>query len=201
VDAILPIGLQPKYNLKQDSIFPEFDYGYHPYLVDLYQEQTGINPFGLHNPANDHDWVQFRLDQLNKTVAELRDYIHSKGLSASAAVFPTPALAREMVRQEWNKWNLDSYFPMAYHNFYNKKTTWIKDVMVENKAAITSSSKIICGLYVPALKDDGDLQKAIAAALNGGADGVALFDFAAMGEEIPKVNKFLLMKKKKMIGD
>lgn len=189
VDAILPVGLQPKYGLKQDSVFPEFDYGYHPYMVDLYKVKTGINPFDLKNPATDPQWLQFRLDELNKTVWELRDYIHKHGLKATAAVFPTPAMAREMVRQEWNTWALDCYFPMVYHNFYNENCGWIKKVMIENISTLPANQKVICGLYLPALKNENDLRKAISSAIDGGADGVAFFDFRAMDEKMLELIK------------
>jgi len=184
VDAILPLGLQPKYGLNQDKVYPEFDYGYHPYLVDLYKKKTGINPFDLENPATDPDWLQFRLDVLNETVIELRDYIRGHGKTATAAVFPTPAMSREMVRQEWDKWELDCYFPMVYHNFYNEDFTWIEHVMKENKNTISKNTKVFCGLYVPALKHDNDLSQAIEAAMDGGADGIALFEYGAMNEKL-----------------
>ncbi len=146
VDAILPVGLQPKYGLVQDKIYPEFDYGYHPYLVNLYKEKTGINPLYLEHPATDPNWLQFRLDKLNETVTELKDHIHDHGKTATAAVFPTPAMSCEMVRQEWDRWDLDCYFPMVYHNFYNKDIDWIEKVMDENKSIIPETSNIFCGL-------------------------------------------------------
>jgi hypothetical protein len=73
---------------------------------------------------------------------------------------------------------------MVYHNFYNEDFTWIENVMKENKSVIPESSEVFCGLYVPALKNENDLSKAIDAALAGGADGVALFEYGAMDEEL-----------------
>ena len=186
VDAILPVGLQPKYGLVQDKVYPEFDYGYHPYMINLYKDKTRINPFELENPATDSGWLQFRLDKLNETVIELRDYIHEHGKMATAAVFPTPEMAREMVRQEWDRWELDCYFPMVYHNFYNEDFVWITTVMKENKSVIPETSDISCGLYIPALKKNQNLSKAIDAALAGGADGIALFEYGAMDEGLWK---------------
>jgi len=189
VDAILPVGLQPKYGLKQDSVFPEFDYGYHPYMVNLYKAKTGINPFDLKNPATDPEWLQFRLDELNKTVVELREHIQDHGLKATAAVFPTPAMARQMVRQEWNTWTLDCYYPMVYNNFYNENFDWVRDVMIENKSTLSAKENVICGLYVPALKNEADFRKAISSALEGGADGLAFFDFRAMDDNLFEIIK------------
>lgn len=187
VDAILPVGLQPKYGLKQDSVFPEFDYGYHPYLVQQYIDSRGINPFDLKNPATDPEWLQFRLDALNETVIELRDHVHGFGLEATAAVFPTPAMAREMVRQEWDRWKLDCYFPMVYHNFYNENTDWITQVMQENKSVIPDNEEVICGLYLPALKSPENLEAAMKAALDGGANGIAFFEFNAFSPEMLEI--------------
>jgi len=184
VDAILPLGLQPKYGLKQDRVYPEFDYGYHPYLRQQYMDKTGFDPLLMKDAGDNEDWFQFRLDALNNTVAALRDHIHQKGKMVTAAVFPTPAMSREMVRQEWDKWDLDSYFPMVYHNFYNKGTDWIKDVVMENRKCIPEGINIYCGLYLPALKNGNDLQDAMIAAAEGGADGIAFFEFRTIDEQM-----------------
>lgn len=129
VDAILPTGLQPKYGLAQDSVFPEFDYGYHPYMRKLYLDKTGIDPLYTKDAGSDSAWLYFRLNALNETVAGIRDCIRQQKLDVSAAVFPTPAMSVDMVRQQWDKWELDYYFPMVYHNFYNQDIGWIEEVM------------------------------------------------------------------------
>ena len=180
VDVILPIGLQPKYGLVQGDIMPEYDYGYHPVMRKLYKRKYGIDPGELKDPSHDSTWLWFRLHELDTTVITLRNQIKSRGLITSSAVFPTPKMSRRMVRQNWNSWNLDYYFPMVYHNFYNKPIEWIEEVVKEDKAAISSDSKLFCGIYVPSLKKNNDLTKSIKAAFNGGADGIAFFDFNAL---------------------
>ncbi|MCD4735058.1 MAG: hypothetical protein K8R53_03355, partial [Bacteroidales bacterium] len=182
VDAILPVGLQPKYGIVQDHIFPEFDYGYHPYLLNLFEEKTGTNPLSLEDPEKNEQWLQFRLDELKKTVDTLTAFIKKQNLIISAAVFPTPEISRTMVRQEWNKWNLDCYFPMVYHNFYNESFDWIKEVMKTNEASFPDSVNIYCGLYLPALKEKNDLTKAMKAAFDGGANGLSFFSFGSLTE-------------------
>jgi len=72
VDVILPIGFQPKYGLVQDHIMPEFDYGYHPYMQKLFKENVGIDLENIEDPGNDKQWIQFRLNELNKTVYGLK---------------------------------------------------------------------------------------------------------------------------------
>ena len=182
VDAILPEKLQPQYNLVQKDVLPQFDYGYHPYMRKIYKKRYGIDPIQLKDPLHDTSWFNFRLKVLDTTVRMLRDSIKHAGLMVSAAVFPTPDISRKMVRQDWDQWELDYYFPMVYHNFYGKGYHWIKKVVEEDKKAAGSGSKIFCGLYVPALKKDNTLSKAIRAAMNGGADGVAFFDLDALNE-------------------
>ncbi len=184
VDVILPVGLQPKYDLVQDHIMPEFDYGYHPYMCNLYSKVHGIDPMELDDPGNDEQWLQFRLNELNKTVFRLRDHVKNKNMNITAAVFPTPQMSAEMVRQDWGKWELDCYFPMVYHNFYNEPVEWIRDVITEDRAVVGDKSKIYCGLYLPVLKDGNDLSKAIKAAMDGGADGVSFFSYGSLSDDL-----------------
>jgi uncharacterized lipoprotein YddW (UPF0748 family) len=182
VDVILPVGLWEKYGLVQDHIMPEYHYGYHPYMRGLFEEAYGYDPLEKGNPSSDSLWYVFRLNELNKTVIGLRDQVRYADLNITAAVFPTPEMSKTMVRQDWGNWGLDYFFPMVYHNFYNEDINWIREVMNENRAAVSTDSKIFCGLYLPALKDGNDLTRAINAALEGGADGVAFFDLNSLTE-------------------
>lgn len=192
VDVILPVGLWDKYDLVQDHIMPEYDYGYHPYMRKLFREKYGMDPFELENVESDSVWLKFRMDELNKTVIELRDFVNSRGMDITAAVFPTPEMSREMVRQDWDQWGLDCYFPMVYHNFYNEDIDWIRKVVSQNKAELKHNEKVFCGLYLPALQKEDDLTKAMQAAFDGGANGIAFFDLHALTEsqkiQIRKLN-------------
>lgn len=183
VDAILPSGLQPKYGIIQDRVYPEYDYGYHPYMRALYKEKTGMDPLELDDPQTNETWLRFRLDKLNETVAGIRDTVREQGLDISSAVFPTPEMARNMVRQEWDRWDLDYYFPMVYFNFYEKDVSWIEEVMAENREAIAGHIRIFCGLYLPALREGDILTEAMEAAMNGGADGIAFFSLNALTQD------------------
>jgi len=44
----------------------------------------------------------------------------------TAAVFLSPEMSRQMVRQDWSNWKLDIALPMLYHNFYRQNLEWIK---------------------------------------------------------------------------
>ncbi len=191
VDVILPIGLQPKYGLVQDRIMPEFDYGYHPYMRGLFAEEYGIDPLKLDNPGYDSIWIDFRLKQLNQTVEEVRQYVKDNNGKITAAVFPTPEMSADMVRQDWKNWKLDCYFPMVYHNFYNEDINWITTVINTGKESVGGNSRIFCGLYLPALSKENDLELAIKAAYNGGADGVSFFSYGGLNQKtISQIKKF-----------
>jgi uncharacterized lipoprotein YddW (UPF0748 family) len=118
-DAILPSGLWSKYGIVQDRVYPPYDYGYTEYSRRAFRAKTGIDPIDLKDPEGNAAWLQFRLD----TVVELvNDYLapaaRAGGKRISAAAFPGPSLARTMVRQDWGRFDLDAYFPMLYHTFY-----------------------------------------------------------------------------------
>lgn len=191
VDAILPIGLQPKYGLQQDSVFAKFDYGYHPIMLKKFQDKYGYNPTSKKDFMKDSLWINFRLETLNHFVDELTKYVHKHGKSISVAVFPSPKMSKTMVRQDWGNWNLDAYFPMIYHNFYNKKPHWIGEIMKQNRKA-HPEAKIYCGVYLPALRNEKELQSALEAALLNGANGISFFDFNALNpQQMVFIKKFI----------
>ena len=183
VDVILPEAIQPKYNIVQDHEFPEYDYGYHPYMRKLYKEKYGIDPMEIEDPENDEQWKQFRYDELNKTVNELGEIIKEKNMMWSAAVFPSPEIARTLIRQDWDKWNLDYAFPMVYNNFYNEDIDWIEKIIQTDVAALSENQKVFCGLYLPALKKSNEISKAVDASFKGGASGIAFFDYRAISDK------------------
>ena len=37
--------------------------------------------------------------------------------------------AKWMVRQEWNKWNIDAFFPMNYNDFYLEDASWLAPIV------------------------------------------------------------------------
>ena len=169
VDAILPSGLQPTYNLIQDSIMPQFDYGYHPVMVELFKDQHNLYLVENSDLATDSLWLSFRMNELNRTVELLRKEVKAQDLSITAAVFPTPEMSRRMVMRDWDSWKLDAYFPMIYSNFYEKPVAWIREAMEENKR-ILPATPVICGLYLPALQKHDQFTRAVYAAIAGGAD-------------------------------
>ena len=83
-------------------------------------------------------------------------------------------------------------------NLYNEDIDWIREVMEENKLTIPSDSMLFCGLFLSALKNENDLSRAMMAAFEGGADGIAFFDLNALTEiqkeEIKKLSQTMIIR-------
>ena len=66
---------------------------------------------------------------------------------------------------------------MTCHNFYDCDIAWIQLAVQEGIAVLPVHRPLYAGLYSPALQDQLEYDQAVAAALEGGAHGVALFGF------------------------
>lgn len=184
VDQILPTTLWAQYGIVQDREYAEWDYGYHPEMLKAFAKKHGYDPSKLEDPAQDSLWLQFRLDQVTEVAQMVGKIAHKHGMSISASPFPTPSMARRMVRQDWGQWTLDAAFPMIYQGFYNGDSTWIANCVRECVAA-KPETLICCGLHVPDFYGAGrdgklSLTQAMQAAFAGGARGIAFFTYDAM---------------------
>lgn len=97
---------------------------------------------------------------------------------ASAAVFPN----WQSVRQQWRKWNLDAYFPMLYHNFYNEDIDWVRQRLEVEIADLKNPVPVYGGLFIPSLTPD-ELGKAIEKVKQTKAEGFSLFSFGDIKDE------------------
>ena len=182
-DIFLPIGLLPKYNLKQDIELPEFDFCYCDVCVSEFEKEHHKNPRDFTNPAIDMEWKQFRLNKVKAVVDDAYEIAHKYGKKLTAAVFPYPEMADHMVRQRWDKWNVDMVFPMIYNNFYNEELDWIGYATKQGVKDLEGKNvKLLTGLYVPEMSGQ-DLFNAVEFAKRNGAKGVSLFDGPAITDE------------------
>jgi len=102
----------------------------------------------------------------------IAEIVHSHGKVMAASPFPTPKMAKKMVRQDWGKWNLDIVFPMVYHNFYTGDISFISDCSLENARDKNPMTTLYCGMTAtngPLMFDCMD------EALNNGAKGISIF--------------------------
>ncbi len=173
-DVILPVGIQPKYNLVQDHEMPEYDFGYHPLARQKFKSLFGIDPLDMEHPEMSDEWNQFRYNAIVSLVNEIVEMAHQKKMKITAAVFPFPELARHLVRQDWANFNVDAVYPMLYNQFYNQGIEWIGFATAEGVKLNRFS--VYSGIFVPTFKEKPeDLIRAIRTARENGASGVTLF--------------------------
>ncbi|GHT84890.1 hypothetical protein FACS189420_5810 [Bacteroidia bacterium] len=172
VDVILPTTLWPKYGIVQDREYPEWDYGYHPAMIEKFVAKYGYDPRELADPSTDEQWLQFRCDQVTEVANEIAEVVHSYGKVMAASPFPTPKMAKSMVRQDWGKWNLDIVFPMVYANFYTGDVSFISDCTIENVRDKNPMTTLYCGMSGV---NGPEMFESMDAALNNGAEGIAIF--------------------------
>jgi uncharacterized lipoprotein YddW (UPF0748 family) len=78
------------------------EFGYDPYTISLYKQETGKNP-----PANPQDaaWVRWRADQLTAFVARLNQAIKARKPKAIFSISPNPYItAYNSYLQDWLAW-------------------------------------------------------------------------------------------------
>jgi uncharacterized lipoprotein YddW (UPF0748 family) len=209
-DVILPRGLWAKYDLVQDREYPEFDFCYCDACREAFSGLHGVDPMELPDPPSDQAWRRFRWDSVTGLVKVLAEAVHQvpaggpdgdgdrvstlspggKVKPITAAVFPTPTIARRLVRQAWDEWPLDAVFPMLYHNFYEEGLEWIGRSVREDLAAVAARkaqaagvahapARIFAGLYLPALSRE-ERERATAIARDAGAHGVSFFEMGGL---------------------
>ncbi len=178
-DVILPVGLWAKYGLVQDRELAPFDFCYCAVCRAEFRSRHGLDPLALPDPPQDQAWRRFRWDAVTGVVRVLAGEIRQQKKVVSAAVFPTPALARRLVRQAWDTWPLDAVFPMLYHRFYEEPVAWIGMAAREGVAALDGRFPLHTGLYLPDLTPP-ELAAAVQATRGAGAAGFSLFEMGGL---------------------
>jgi len=194
-DVILAPALWKKYNLVMNKEEPKYDYCYCDKCKADFKSLTGIDISAAADPSQVAEWKQFRYDLVTNLVNRLAKMVHSKNKKITAAVFPGPhSVAKKLVRQEWNKWEIDAFFPMNYNDFYLEDTEWIGAVCEEAVNSLAQPKPVYSGLFIcpdPAnkatIKDPEyfgllpeELAAAIKASMNNGATGICLFTAGRM---------------------
>lgn len=189
-DIFLPIGLLPKYNLKQEIELPEFDFCYCDVCISEFEKLHHKNPREIENTSIDMEWKQFRLNAIRNVVNEAYAIAHKYNKNLTAAVFPYPEMADHMVRQRWDKWTIDEVYPMIYHGFYNEEIDWIGFATKQGVDDVKDKGiGVNTGIYIPPFKSAKELKKAILLAKENGAKGVTFFDGPELTEAYLKAIK------------
>ena len=97
------------------------------------------------DPSKIAAWAQFRCDALTDLVNELCTVVHAQGKKVGADVYPGPmGEAKQMVRQEWEKWNVDAVYPLNYNDFYAELPSWIGLATREEAHIIDIRCSVFC---------------------------------------------------------
>ncbi len=181
-DIFLPVGLLPKYDLVQNKELPEYDFCYCDACIEAFEKQHKRNPKELEHPELDIEWKQFRLNQVRKLVNEAYEIAHGNRKKLTAAVFPYPEMAGNMVRQRWDKWKIDATYPMLYNGFYLEDIDWIAFGTAQGVQDVEGKFDIHTGVFMPDLTG-ADLEKVIRLAKENGAVGISLFSGESIKDE------------------
>lgn len=197
-DVILARGLWDKYGLVMDKEYPDYDYCYGKECVDGFKAQTGIDILAEEDPSQVQAWKQYRYDLITNLVNKLAADVHATGKKIHAAVFPGPhSIAKQIVRQEWDQWELDAFYPMHYNDFYLEKPGWVGEVTEEGVTALAGKAPLYSGLFIcpkPESKTEendpenhgllpSEIGTAIQASMENGAKGICLFTPDRMTED------------------
>lgn len=108
--------------------------GYHPSIVEAFQNQTGRNPYDI--PNDDPAWIQFRADVVTGFVRELRSSLDAlaqergRPVEVWACVNPEPQERRSRVYQDWQAWVdrglVDGVVTMVYERDTNNSIERVK---------------------------------------------------------------------------
>ncbi len=191
-DVILAKGLWDKYADKINnhdwqngtSEYPKADYCYCDDCLTDYATKS-----------NTTSWAQFRMETLTKCVNIIAKAIHEKGKRVSVDVFPA-GYATKLVRQDWEKWNVDMFFAMNYNDFYLEDVNWIGECVAKERM-MAGKRELISGLKVSkrykerlSITDPegwgllpNELRKAKMLSIKNGANGVAIFCADEMTDE------------------
>ena len=156
-------------------------------FLDL--KAKGIDIKSVKYPSQVEEWKQFRYDLITNLVNRLAAMVHAKHKEINAAVFPGPnSIARKIVRPEWNKWNLDAFYPMNYNDFYLQGTPWIGKTCKESTTLLENKKPVYSRLFIcpapekkisePDPENHGllpeELEAAIRESVENGASGICL---------------------------
>jgi hypothetical protein len=185
-DIILPVNLWKDYHIVQLQELPEYDHCYCDVCKKKFQEWSGIDISSVEYPEASISWRQYRYNAITNIVNRIAVEANAKKKPLTAAVFPTPEVARRNVRQDWVNWNLDGIFPMLYHGCYNENVKWIGDSVAEGVQGINGRFPLYAGLFLPNFgKNHAELEVGIRNALDNGASGISFFGHVS--DEVLKI--------------
>ena len=181
VDVVLPVSLSYNYNITQDGeVFPQWDFGYHPAMIDEFKKEFGYDPRDVEDPSRDPKWQKFRCDKISECANLLAETIRSYGKVVTASPFATPKVASFMVAQNIGDWDLDIVFPMLYTAFYTQEAGYAYDGTIENNRDKNPKTVLGVGLDTELGDNPEDIFEKMDNAFKVGAQAVSLYTIAGL---------------------
>ncbi len=174
-DVILAVNLWKKYDIVQQKELPDYDFCYCEDCRREYQNEWGKDPLKFPYPGQMDSWRMFRYGQITRIVKGIAKLAGEKNKPISAAVFPTPEIARRLVRQDWTNWPLDAVFPMIYHGFYQEPPKWIGMAARDGLRVLQGKFPMYAGIFLPDFKNTREIKVGIESALDAGVRGISIF--------------------------
>ena len=181
VDVVLPVSLSYNYKITQDGeVFPQWDFGYHPAMIEEFQKEFGYDPRNQEDPSRDPKWQKFRCDKISECANLMAETIRSYGKVVTASPFATPKVASFMVAQNIGDWDLDIVFPMLYTAFYTQETGYAYDGTIENNRDKNPKTVLGVGLDTELGDNPEDIFAKMDNAFKAGAQAVSLYTIAGL---------------------
>ena len=174
-DVILPVNLWSNYKIDQTKELPEYDFCYCETCRTNFKNKHKTDPLEIEFPDQSLSWRKYRYDRITNVVNQLAEVAGSFKKPITAAVFPTPEVARRIVRQDWTNWNLNGICPMIYHGFYKEEVSWIGDAVAEGIHFLCGRFPLYAGLFLPDFKSINEFETGVKTALENGASGISVF--------------------------
>lgn len=174
-DVILAVNLWQVYGIVQTQELPEYDFCYCDVCKAKFKEKYHADVDSIQYPQESLSWREFRYDAVTNIVNRIHAVAESHKKPLTAAVFPTPDVAKRLVRQDWTNWPLDAVYPMIYHGFYKEEVPWIGEAVKQGMRGLDGRFPIYAGLYMPDFKNNEELEQGIKYALDNGASGISIF--------------------------
>ena len=181
VDVVLPVSLSYNYKIKQDGeVFPQWDFGYHPAMLEAFKAEYGYDPREKEDPSRDPVWWQFRCDKVTECANLMAQTVRKYGKVVTASPFATPKVASFMVAQDWGKWDLDIVFPMLYTDFYTQEPGFAYDGTIENNRDKNPDTVLGVGLDTELGGSPENIFSKMDGAFKAGAQAVSLYTIAGL---------------------
>ncbi|MDU1890714.1 MAG: family 10 glycosylhydrolase [Dysgonomonas sp.] len=174
-DVVLAVNLWKVYDIVQTEELPQYDYCYCDICKTKFKEKYHKDIDSIQYPQESLSWRTFRYDAVSDIVNKIHDVAESYNKPLTAAVFPTPDVAKRLVRQDWTNWPLDAVYPMIYHGFYKEDVPWIGDAVKQGMRGVDGRFPIYAGLFIPDFKNNEEVEEGIKYALENGASGISIF--------------------------